>query len=107
MRLSLKGISLSILFLGFLAFSPLQSLAQMGSGDKAFALENYYLAIDSYKKAIKSKEKNPLTVPVIVVPNPQAVKTNIGSSVGVSATGQKVPKNRMIPKTVFRKGIDD
>jgi hypothetical protein len=56
---------------------------------------------------IKSKEKNPLTVPVIVVPNPQAVKTNIGSSVGVSATGQKVPKNRMIPKTVFRKGIDD
>jgi peptidoglycan-associated lipoprotein len=60
MRLSLKSISLSILFLGFLAFSPVRSFAQMGSGDKAFALENYFLAIDSYKKAIKSKEKKAL-----------------------------------------------
>lgn len=60
MRLSFKSISLSIVIFGFLALSPLPSLAQMSSGDKAFVLENYYLAIDSYKKAIKSKEKKAL-----------------------------------------------
>lgn len=56
---------------------------------------------------IQSREKHPLTIPVIVKPNPQAVKANNGSSVGLDANGNKVPKNRMIPKTVFRKGIDD
>lgn len=40
--------------------SPVRSLAQMSSGDKAFAVQNYFLAIDSYKKAIKSKEKKAL-----------------------------------------------
>lgn len=55
------SISRSLLFFClviFIAFAaPIRSLAQMSSGDKAFAIQNYFLAIDSYKKAIKSKEK--------------------------------------------------
>lgn len=51
--------------------------------------------------------KHPLTIPVKVVPNPDAVKTSPNNPVGVSKAGQKVPKNKIIPKTVYRKGIDD
>jgi len=55
------SISRSLLLFCLVLFialaSPLRGLAQMSSGDKAFAIQNYFLAIDSYKKAIKSKEK--------------------------------------------------
>jgi peptidoglycan-associated lipoprotein len=58
------SISRSLLFFCLLLVivlaSPVRSLAQMSSGDKAFEVQNYFLAIDSYKKAIKSKEKKAL-----------------------------------------------
>lgn len=58
------SISRSLLFfclvLVIVLASPARSLAQMSSGDKAFEVQNYFLAIDSYKKAIKSKEKKAL-----------------------------------------------
>jgi peptidoglycan-associated lipoprotein len=40
-----------------LMVNPERSSAQISAGDKAFAVENYFMAIDSYKKAIKSKER--------------------------------------------------
>lgn len=59
------SISRSLLFFCLLLVivlaSPVRSLAQMSSGDKAFEVQNYFLAIDSYKKAIKSKEKKSLS----------------------------------------------
>lgn len=58
------SISRSLLFFCLLLVivlaSPARSFAQMSSGDKAFEVQNYFLAIDSYKKAIKSKEKKAL-----------------------------------------------
>lgn len=56
---------------------------------------------------LQASGKHPLTIPVKVVSNPDAVKTTPNNPVGVSRTGQKVPKNKIIPKTVYRKGIDD
>lgn len=55
-----RSLSLFCLILVMVLASPVRSLAQMSSGDKAFAVQNYFLAIDSYKKAIKSKEKKAL-----------------------------------------------
>ncbi len=56
---------------------------------------------------IQGQGPNPLTIPVIVKPNPEAKKMQDGNPVAADRTGKKVPKNRIIPKTVYRKGIDD
>lgn len=65
--------------------------------------ENYPL--DSIK--IQGGGENPLTIPVIIKPNPAAAKMQDGNPVAATRAGQKVPKNLIIPKTVYRQGIDD
>jgi len=56
---------------------------------------------------IQGKGENPLTIPVIVKPNPAAAKMQDGNPVAADRQGKKVPKNRIIPKTVYRQGIMD
>lgn len=65
--------------------------------------ENYPL--DSVM--IQDTGENPLTIPVIVKPNPEATKMEPGNPVALSRGGKKIPKNIVVPKTVYRKGIDD
>ncbi|MFN3530761.1 MAG: OmpA family protein [Bacteroidia bacterium] len=57
---SCRYFALAFLIIAFTFITPAKLFAQMGAGDKAFALESYYVAIDAYKKAIKSKEKKAL-----------------------------------------------
>lgn len=52
-----RSIVLFCVLVSGLSVVPMRTKAQLSSGDKAFAVQNYYLAIDSYKKAIKSKER--------------------------------------------------
>ena len=86
-------------------------LAQAKSG----ALPGYKDQLDDLSREnyplddviIKSKGPNPLTIPVIVKPNPEAKKFEPGNPVAANRQGQKVPKNLITPKTVYRKGIDD
>lgn len=56
---------------------------------------------------IRASGKNPLTIPVMITPNPEVVKSQDNRAVGVTASGQKVPKNQIIPKTVWKQGIND
>jgi len=65
-----------------------------------------------------SRENNPhddiviqgddkLTIPVLVKSNPKCAKQTDGNPVCPTANGKLEPKNIVIPKTVYRKGIDD
>lgn len=47
-----------------------------------------------------------LTIPVIVKPNPSCVRTTDGNAVCMTRQG-KEPKNKMVAKTIFRKGVED
>lgn len=53
------------------------------------------------------KGEDNLTIPVVVKPNPKCKTMTDGNPVCVTHSGQKEPKNRIIPKTVYRKGIPD
>lgn len=57
--------------------------------------------------SIEIRGDDALTVPVIVKPNPEIVKSTDGNPVGLTRQGKKAPKNQVIPKTVFRKGVAD
>lgn len=50
----------AIVLISIFSIIPTVAEAQMKEGDKAFAVESYYTAIDAYKKAIRSKEKRAL-----------------------------------------------
>lgn len=53
------------------------------------------------------KDPENLTIPVVVVPNPECSTSFPNNPVCKTASGSLEPKNRIIPKTIFRKGFDD
>lgn len=65
------------------------------------ARENYPL------DTVVLQDKDKLTIPVIVKPNPKCVKMTDGNPVCVTRNGTKEPKNQLIPKTIYRKGVND
>lgn len=50
--------------------------------------------------------KSKLTIPVTFNANPDCVRSSDGSAVCLTRTG-KEPKNQMVAKTIFRKGVED
>ena len=53
------------------------------------------------------KGSDNLTIPLIVKPNPEAVKTTPNNPVAMGRRGNKVPRNQAIVKTIYRKGVND
>jgi hypothetical protein len=47
-----------------------------------------------------------LTIPAIVKPNTQCVRSTDGNPVCLTRQG-KEPKNKIVAKTIFRKGVED
>lgn len=93
----------------------LADIASLLARAKTGALPGYKEKLDDLSRenypledlVIKSTGENPLTIPVIVKPNPVAKNMQNGNPVASTRDGKKVPKNIIIPKTVYRKGIDD
>ena len=52
-------------------------------------------------------DKDGLTIPVIIRQDPTCVKTQNGNPVCVNNRGTTQPKNKMVAKTIFRKGVED
>lgn len=93
----------------------LKDIAKLLAAAKTGAIPGYKDELDALSRedhphdsvVIQDKGANPLTIPVIVEPNPEAAKSTDGNPVAVSRNGRKIPKNQLIPKTVYRKGIED
>lgn len=77
----------------------------LGFKDELDALSKENYPMDDV--ILQAKGPNPLTIPVIIKPNPAATKMTDGRPVAADRAGNKIPKNQIIPKTVYRKGIDD
>lgn len=93
----------------------LMDIMRLLAGAKTGAIPGYKDELDDLSRenyplddiVIKGTGPNPLTIPAIVKPNPAAKNMQDGNPVASTRNGEKVPKNVIIPKTVYRKGIDD
>lgn len=56
---------------------------------------------------ITIRSEDDLIIPFTVRENPQCSKTQPGNPVCSDHYGRKMPRNRMIAKTIYRKGVDD
>lgn len=59
------------------------------------------------EQTIVFKDKDNLTIPVVVVPNPACKISSENNPVCKTHSGSLEPKNRLIPKTIYRKGVND